>query len=802
MKRIPPLVFLACFGLAGCFSRGAEEHRADLLARASARLAADAQHYYKKALAAAAGQEERARLELKLGDFLFETGRFRQAADVLRGAPGADARRRLAQSLFKSGDVTGALEVFNRIGAEGPPDYLYDYGQTLEESKLYDQALRVYGRIARDPQQGSRARARIAAIELQAGGASFAGVSEEVRRLIRESPAQEAYPDAGALLLLVDESVTLTDDGRLENAAHTVIKVLNDRGKEAYGEITLPYDATYEKLDVLYARTIAPDGRVVSVGDKNVRDVSLYLNFPMYSNARARILSMPEVAPGAVIEYAFSVTQAQLPDKKNFDTAYWLQSEDPILLERCVIDVPAGRALKTKVVNGAFNTFGYTLAPRVEEKDGRLRYHLEFRDVPQIIPEPDMPPAASINPYLLFSTYADWQEIYLWWRDLYRDKTDADAAIREKVAALIKDAKTPSERARAIYDFCAQEIRYVAVEYGDAGYEPHRASEIFANRYGDCKDQAILLIAMLKEAGIEAYPVLVSTWDSLTTQQDLPALLFNHAIAAAQLDGALVFLDPTGSVVSFGDLPLMDQGRDVLVFYPDHPEFVTTPVFEPAFNSIDSRMVIRVHADESIDAERTVATSGSFLQAQRYWLKYTMPVLVEEGLKERVRAFADQARLTDYAISGVDDLDAPVRLSYTFTAPQFLVQAGPIRILNNMEPWDTSGVSRQTRRYPIAAPGLEEHIDRIEVDLPEHLAVKYVPPDIEEKTPWFDFSQKYEAGAHRVVITGVRRATARLIPAAEYPAYKAKIETIASSVNQHVILEEVTAPHASKKKTP
>jgi len=801
MKKtfLPIIIILLGAGIAGCSS---QERQADFFAKASAQLAERAAGLYEKALRASADSKAGERLRVKLGQFLFDRGRFEKAAEVARGASGDAAQQLYAQSLFKSGDVTGALEVFNRIGDAGPADYLFAYAETLEESHLYDQALGLYARIAADPYLGPLARERMAAINLQSGSGRYAGVSDDVRRLIEKSPAQEAYPEAGALFLFSDETIDLTEDNRLESTAHVVIKILNDRGKEAFGEVSLSYDATYEKLDILYARTIRPDGTVVTVGDKNIRDVSLYLSFPMYSNARVRILSMPEVAAGAVIEYAFRMTRARLADRKNFDTIFWLQSDEPILLQRCVISVPAGRALRTKIVNAAYNTFGYDLAPRVKEEGSRKRYYLEFRNVPQIIPELEMPPGPSVNPYILFSTYSDWQEVYQWWRGLYLDKLAADPAIKEKVLSLVKGLTTPDEKIWAIYNFCTQEIRYVAVAYGDAGYEPHQAAEIFANKYGDCKDKAILLIAMLREAGIEAFPVLISTWDSVTTQTDMPCLMFNHAIAAVPVDDKLVFMDPTGTVVSFGDLPVTDQGCATMVFYPDRYAFVTTPVFDPAFNSLVSRTVIRVHPDESIDAERSVEANGSFRQAQRYWLKYTMPILIKEGLKERVRGFADQADLAGYTISGVEDLNAPVVLSYTFSAPKFFVGAGPIRILNKLDHWDTAGVSKETRRYPLAWPGLEEQVDRIEVALPDHLAVKYVPPDVDITTPWFDFSQRFETKGREVRLTSTRRVKVRIIPVADYPAYKEKIEEIASSVNQNVVLEEIGQPDGRKEKTP
>src|SRR3989338_6448428 len=122
-----------------------------------------------------------------------------------------------------------------------------------------------------------------------------------------------------------------------------------------------------------------------------------------------------------------------------------------------------------------------------------------------------MPPMTEIPPAISLSTFTDWDGIYKWWWQLASDKIEATEDIKSKVAELTKDMTALREKVRAIYNYCARNIRYVAIAYGQAGYEPHRASEIFSNKYGDCKDQVILLISMLKEAGIKAYPVLIGT---------------------------------------------------------------------------------------------------------------------------------------------------------------------------------------------------------------------------------------------------------------------------------------------------
>ena len=151
------------------------------------------------------------------------------------------------------------------------------------------------------------------------------------------------------------------------------------------------------------------------------------------------------------------------------------------------------------------------LSPLITQAQDEKIYTWAFQNIPQIEVEPNMPPEAEINPIILVSTYQSWDEIYKWWQELAKDRMLADKAISEKVTQLIQGKKNKEEIIRAIYNYCAQDIRYVGIEYGQAGYQPHYAGEIFKNKYGDCKDKAILFITMLKSAGFSAYPVLIGT---------------------------------------------------------------------------------------------------------------------------------------------------------------------------------------------------------------------------------------------------------------------------------------------------
>lgn len=792
-KRIILYIFLfiTFSHFTGCSSSDFDVKKADRLAAASHSSYLEAARLYEKVLAVLPQGDFKNNVRFKLGELFFRGGDYTAAAEVLKLIDSKQAQRLLAISYFKDADFTSALEAFNKNRGLRDQEFLYYYARTLEKSNLYDQALKIYAAIDISSAFGRESQKRIAMINLVNYGVLFAGVDAEVVKLIKASPGIDEYPDAAGLYLLIDENMTLTEDNHLESVSHTCVKILNERGKEKFAEVSLQYDSTYEKLEVEYARIIKPDGVVVSVGDKNIRDVSLYLNFPLYSNARARIISMPEVAEGCVIEYKIKISRNKLPNDKDFDAAYWLAMDDPILLEKFQLKIPVSRELRYKIINEAYNASGFDMRPKEEIRGSYKVYSLKLENVPQIVPEPAMPSFARSTPYVLFSTFQDWQDVYTWWQSLYQDKIIVDSNIQAKVEELTKGRKSVEAKIRPIYNFCVSQIRYVAVEYGDAGYEPHKASEVFENKYGDCKDKAILLVAMLRAAGIEAFPVLISTFDSLDLQSDIANIMFNHAIAAVSLDGKLTFLDATGSTVSFGDLPYGDQGRTVLVFLKNGYALMDTPLFAPAHNNLLTKMEIKVAPDESVAVSRQIFASGGYEQAQRYWLKFTIPSLIEEDLKQKARSIAHNAEVDKYEIKYVDDLDQSILFQYNFSAKEFFTRAGRARIMDQFAGIHTDVVVKDKRLYPLEFSGLEQEEDVIVIELPKHLKVKYLPQTIEEDNKWFYCLSRYELSAgNRIQFNWAFRIKLRNVSLNDYPMYKKALEGIAVKLDQKALLEK------------
>lgn len=784
MKRIIIAGLIVIFsGLCGCQQQSS-------LTRAQRHVAAAAVHVraaetiYEKLLTVAPDSPA---LQYDAGMLYFGQGDFDSAIGHLRRSKDPRAVKFLAIALYRSGDYTAALEECSHPGRKDD-EFKYYEGLICEKLNLFDRALKVYGGI-KGSEYAVLARSRIAVIEKEINPLRIGDIDPGVAAILAQCPAPGAYPQAGALILLSDEQVEITPDNKAVYRLHYIVRILNERGKENFSEAPIEYDSTDEKVKLEYARTIRPDGTVVDVGSRHIRDVSKYLNFPLYSNARVFIISFPAIAEGSTIEYKVTVSRSQLINKKDFVIPVPVQTREPVLAGSFSVTLPKGRSINLKTVNERYNVFGADLSPSVSEAQHTKKYQWRFKKIPQIIPEPAMPPSEEIDPTILISSFGKWQEVYDWWWQLAKDKIKADGEIKRKVVELTNGVSVEEKRLRAIYNFCAQKIRYVAVEYGQAGYEPHQAADIYRNKYGDCKDQAILLVAMLKAAGFDSWPVLIPTRDLFDMDPDFPSMLFNHCIAAVSWEGRTVFMDPTAETCSFGDLPVGDQDRTVLIIKENGFEIARTPLYPAGHNTIRQRLSLTIAADESVTGKRSVLSMGVYDQAQRYWLLYTLPDVVKDRLAAKIQEISIGARLDGYTIEHLDDLSVPLVLRYSFNGPEFLTPAGPLRIVPALAGLDMSAVTKPLRVYPIEYEMMDMKDIETTIALPPGYAVRYMPAPIREENEWMKYDASYAMKDRTLVFRQAVELRKRIITQEDYPAYKEFIDQLGKRVKQRVVLE-------------
>lgn len=637
MKKLKLLlVFSFAAFLVGCSSGDVTEKLAKKIEILSLQL----ENNYSRIIRENPGREGP---KMALANFYYQDRKYKEATEVLKHSSSRKSRVLLAKSYSRLSDYTRALDIFDRLEKLSDSEALYLYGLSLEKKNLFNKAKDVYEKVDASPYL-ERAQQRIKSFKNKFGD-TFPNYLKEI---ISKAPNSEDYPNASSIVLLSDEKINIKDDNKYISTLHVIVKVFNDKGRKEWGELEIGYDSTYERVELDFARTVTPEKEIVYAGEKNLRDVSKYLNFPLYSNARVFIVSMPQVLQGSIIEYRVKIYTNKLINEDKFSFRYRLKESIPVKKGKFLISLPEKGDVKFSVVNEEYIPEGIQVNPEIKYEGGKKKYLFEFTDIPQLLSESHMVPASEVNPAIMISSFSSWSEFYEWWKDLYVSQLILSPEMKEFLADLIKGAESDFQKAQKIYEFCADKIRYVAVEYGEAGFEPHKVTEVFLNKYGDCKDQAILLVSLLREAGLEAWPVLIPTKSAYNIKEELPASYFNHAIACVRLEGELIFMDPTSSTTSFGILPSGDQNRKTLVFFDEDYEIINTPL--TGENFLQKEMDIKIDKKEVAHFNRRVTAGGSYASSQRYFLEYTPPYLIENTLQEKMKGFSVRSELIDFNV--------------------------------------------------------------------------------------------------------------------------------------------------------
>jgi tetratricopeptide (TPR) repeat protein len=253
-------------------------------------------------------------LHFELGMLYFGRAEYKLSLEEFKNSNSVQAAKMSAIVYYNLGDYVEALKILDE--QKYPDDQaLYYYGLTCEKLNLFDKALQNYRKI-KPGEFKTLASIREELIEKAGAVKHIQELDPEIAKMISGAPSADKYPQAGAQILLCDEKVQVTADNKEISSLHYLVKILNERGKEGFSETQIGYDSTYEKVELEFARTIKPDGTVMDVGSRHTRDVSKYMNFPLYSNARVFIISFPEIAEGAAVEYKVKILRNQLVNKK------------------------------------------------------------------------------------------------------------------------------------------------------------------------------------------------------------------------------------------------------------------------------------------------------------------------------------------------------------------------------------------------------------------------------------------------------------------------------------------------------
>ena len=677
-----------------------------------------------------------------------------------------------------------------------------------EDQQRYFEAQLQYQRVLEIDPDNLLALTRLQALaQLNLGSVHVTDVppvtllNPDVEHIIANAPDASDYPDADTLVLFNHFSHDVLPTGQSRYTTHQVVKIFTERGIQRYGDIAIPYQPAAQNIGVNIARTIAVDGTVLQPPNEAFNDVTPpgLLSQNLYSDAMWKVISMVGLAPGVCIEYQVTL-EDKVPGGETWITGgYNFQATEATLETSFVLQMPESWPIQWQVAND----------PRPQDPDilhtenDTVIYIWKYGETPVLTLEGGMPHVNDIVPRLRYSSIKDWDSVYTWYKDLAKGRYTPDADIAAKVQQLTDNLMTEDAKIRAIYHFVATNIRYVGIELGQSAYQPSPATEVFQMQYGDCKDKTTLLISMLDLAGIKAYPVLLSVAPYERIDTTLPSLSqFNHMVTAIPTSpDTYIWLDPTSTTCSYGDIPYNTQGRTGFLISDTHGEFVETPVYPPESNRLVSTTELTLDNDGSVQGTLYIQTNGQYNLNTRWAYQQIHPNALKTTLATELSHQFPGIQVTWSDISDLNDLNVPVTINLGFHVENYGTWVGndvllPLPIDEFADYAETFANEQRTYSLDLGYPMQIEKAIRIQI--PDGWAAT-LPKDIHHIIENAELTRQYKQVGNVITYQLVFTLKNRIFPAAAYSAARSLFTALASEDGSHVLLKTGDDNHMSRK---
>jgi len=677
----------------------------------------------------------------------------------------AELWTKLAQAEVAAEDVTKAKDSMLRAVALDP-----------RNAEAHRKLAEVYSRLhlAREAEKEMAAAAELTGKNSADPDSVLLGNPQKLAAEVFQHPARE---DDYALADIRIQQ--LYKNGLSRQHVQQVFYIGSEAAVNAHRITMVRFSPASEALHVIHARIWKPNGAVIDAqeeGDAAVAESAI----SMYYDLRSRRLRFTGLEKGDVteLEYSLTPTLAASPYPGYFGELVTLAGNAPARLKRYALISPAAQQI--------FLHAEKISAPVATEQNGLRTLVWEIHDVAALPREPRSPGITETSPYVHVSTMADWQELGSWYAELIRPQFALDQSLRKELDQLIQDKHSEQEKITAIQKFVLRSTHYVALEFGIYSYKPYPVTQTYARRFGDCKDKASLMIALLRAAGIDAEFALVRTrsrGDVALTPASIA--LFDHAIV--YVPGYSLWLDGTAEYAG-SELPLEDQGALALtVDLNGKAELRHVPMSTAADNYTKRTIRAELTRQGVVRFNGSTVTRGEDAPVLRRELavREQQLDLFRQGLAE---GFAT-VEVESVAVHGAEHFGSDV--SVDFEGALNALQRSSVVTLRSS--WmrrayvsTLAPASYRAQDLLLPSPWITE--EEIHVTLPSGATVQVLPRDEEIRTPFGSVRLQYTKSAHEIVIHSRLEFEKTRIKIEEYSAFRQFCSAVERSFHNEIVV--------------
>ncbi len=645
-------------------------------------------------------------------------------------------------------------------------DALSEHGPTKDAVALYQDAVRL------DP-SAVTLRDKLA---VMTGAKPVLDLAPETDAApLLASAAHLSEPGASAVLLLDEGRTVVYPDFATLTRYHQIIKLLDQSAVERYSEYPLSRQTSTSEATVESARVLKADGKIQDVTE----------------DADSSSVTFPSLSPGDTLDISYRVEDYHRGGLAHQFWSSWTFSETgmPSRLSRYVLITVPSLALTTQ-------GHGAVPAPSVHDAAGWRVREWRLAGIPARPSEIMAAGPSDAADWLDISTLTSWSQVVDWYEGLSAPRCVPDAVVRAKAAELTKNAKTDTEKIQALQAYVAQEVEYQSSPFRLSAYVPTEGKEVIRERYGDCKDKAALLTALLAAVGIKSDMVLLSPRRYGLTPY-LPSPRFSHAIARVQTPQGPLFVDATAAQLEYGNLPADDQQVPALVIAPATTALSETPLLPLDTAASEATYTDTLGADGSLHGTLDWTLTGRLAWQVRLALRQVPEAKHEEMMHSLADFLLKGAVCDSDSLEHAADPNLPVSFHFTCHTDRYGTSAGSFLLLPL--PWngedkdsDVSALLAEPHRTGDLEAASSRARERAvaHIRLPAGYVPQELPADAHEETPFGSFQTHYEVKDGVLTATRAEDLTAVRVPARDVPQYAAFLKAMNDETGRQIVLKK------------
>ena len=619
-------------------------------------------------------------------------------------------------------------------------------------------------------------------------------------------PAHDEKTDV--VLLYSERIVAVQSADKIKITVREAYKILRPGGRE-YGTLAVSYNS-HSKITGMRGWCIPAQGKDYEVKDKEAMEISLPKidGSELVSDVKDKLLRIPAADPGNIVGYEYEEEEQPFV----LQDVWHFQESNPVREAHYTLQLPSGWEYKVTWMN----------YPEAKPAQSGNQSQWVVSEVKGIKHENNMPPWQGVAGQMIVSFFPsggsaqnqgfqNWKQMGIWYQGLTSGRRDASPELKQKVASLTTSASTPLAKMKTLGDFAQRDIRYVAIELGIGGWQPHPAAEVFNHHYGDCKDKATLMGAMLHEIGIDSYYVVINSERGSVTP-DTPAHMggFDHAIIAIKLPegatdsslvatmthpklGKILFFDPTDELTPFGQLNGALQANYGLLVTPDGGDLVELPKLPSAMNGIQRTAKLSLSATGTVSGEVHETQVGDRAWSQRWALRTVTRDAdkikpIETLLSHSLATF----QITKASVGNLQLTDQPFVYNYSVVAQNYAKPAGNLLLVRPRFIGNKSSdllETKEPRKYPVEFDGPSQDTDTFEITLPAGYEVDDLPPPVNADYSFASYHSKTEVNGNTLRYTRTFEVKELSVPLSKVEDLKKLYRMIAGDERNTAVLK-------------